>query len=69
MKKYKIVRTNGIESEDVIGGLTWREAKIYIDHQAFYGMGKTGEVWYLKIVEDEDIDEYEQFIIEYTEEA
>lgn len=42
MKKYKIVRTNGIESEDVIGGLTWREAKIYIDHQAFYGMGKNG---------------------------
>lgn len=29
---------------------------------------KTGEVWYLKIVEDDDIDDYEQFIIEYTKE-
>lgn len=65
MKKYKIVRTNGIESEDVIDGLTWREAKIYIDNQAFYGIG---ELWYLKIVEDENIDDYEE-LIEHTEEG
>lgn len=66
MKKYKIVRTNGVDNVDVMTGLTWREAKIHIDHHAFMKW-ENGEVWYLKIIEDEDIDSYE-VVMEYNEE-
>lgn len=50
MKKYKIVRTNGIECKDLIRGLTRKQAKFYVDIYNYAYVFSPDSVWYFKIV-------------------